>query len=131
MANILIVDTYRTVGLLYREIFEEEGHRVFLAFSGKQAIDWAMQERIDVAVVDERLTDIEAEEVLEKLKHLQPHAQGTVCTVSGFEPLARPDLCDDSFFKTIDYTELQEKIRKLLGRVSPDISIKENGTELR
>ena len=127
MANILIVDTYRTVGLLYREIFEEEGHRVFLAFSGKEAIDWAIQERIDVAVVDERLTDIKAKDLLEKLKHLQPYAQGTVCTVSGFEPLTRPDLCDDSFFKTSDYTELQEKIRKLLGQVSPDMSTKENG----
>ena len=126
MANILIVDTYRTVGLLYQQIFEEEGHRVFLAFSGKEAIDWAMRERIDVAVVDQRLTDIEAEEVLEKLKHLQPHAQGTVCTVAGFEPVPRPDLCDDSFFKTSDYSELQEKIRKLLGQVSPDMSTKEN-----
>jgi DNA-binding NtrC family response regulator len=116
----LIVETYRTVGLLYQEIFEEEGHRVFLAFSGQEAIDWAMQERIDVAVVDQRLTDIDAEEVLEKLKQLQPHAQGTVCTVAGFGPIARPDLCDDSFFKTSDYSELQEKIRKLLGQIASD-----------
>jgi DNA-binding NtrC family response regulator len=129
MANILIVDTYRTVGLLYQEILEEEGHRVLLAFSGKEAIDWAMRERIDVAVVDQRLTDIEADEVLQKLKQLQPQAQGTVCTVAGFGPVPRPDLCDDSFFKTSDYSELQEKIRKLLGQVSPDMSTKENGTE--
>jgi DNA-binding NtrC family response regulator len=121
MATILIVDPYHTVGLLYREIFEEEGHRVFLAFNGKEAIDCAIRERIDVAIVDERLTDIKAETVLEKLKQLQPHAQGTVCTVSESGLPSYEHLCDESFFKTSDYTKLQEKIRKLLGR-EPEIS---------
>ncbi|MFP3869362.1 MAG: response regulator [Syntrophobacteria bacterium] len=128
MANILIVDNYRTIGLLYREVFEEEGHRVFVALSGKEAIDLALHERIDVAVVDANLTDTDADELLEELKRLQPRSQGTVCAVSEFDPAIHSDLCDESFFKSSDFTILQGKIRRLVQGTGGDRSAREKGT---
>ena len=38
MANILIADNYLSIGLLYREILEQDGHKVLVAKSGKAAL---------------------------------------------------------------------------------------------
>lgn len=121
MADILIVDSYRILGTFYQEILREEGHQVFVATNSKEAIDLASEHHIDVVVVEERLPDLQAEKLLHKLKQLQPHIQGTICTVTDFGRKAESDLCDESVMKTSDFSILQKKVKELLQRSSsPD-----------
>jgi DNA-binding response OmpR family regulator len=119
MANILIVESYRSLGSLYREVLEEEGHTVFVTISGKEALEFASGQSIDVAIVEQGLPDLNAEELLDRLRQLQPNLQGTVCTVSDFNVQSKGDLCDENILKTPDFTILQEKVKKLLRKSSP------------
>jgi DNA-binding response OmpR family regulator len=114
MANILIAESYRTLGSLYREVLEEEGHAVFVTISGKEAIKLASRRQVDLAIVEQGLPDLSAEDLLERLKRLQPNMQGTVCTVTDYDAQSRTDLCDENVLKTPDFTLLQEKVRKVL-----------------
>lgn len=114
MANILIVESYRSLGSLYREVLEEEGHGVFVTISGKEAIELASSQHIDLAIVEEGLPDLNAEELLKHLRQLQPNMQGTVCTVTDFDAPSKTDLCDENVLKTPDFTILQDKVKKLL-----------------
>ncbi len=121
MANILIVESYFTLGSLYREVLEEEGHRVYVALKGKEAIDLASQQHIDVAVVEEELPDFNSEELIKNLKQLQPHMQGAICTLTESPSKASKNLCDENIVKTPDFTILQEKIKALLRGSSSSI----------
>ena len=114
MGTILIVESYLNLGSLYREVLEEEGHRVFVAPTGKDAIELASGQQVDVAVVEDALPDFNAEELLHELKRLQPRMQGTVCTKTDFRPQPQTDLCDVSVQKTPDFKILQEKVNTLL-----------------
>ena len=111
MANILIIESYRSLGSLYREVLEEEGHGVFVTTSGKEAIELASSHRIDLAIVEEALPGLNAEELPKQLRQLQPNMQGTVCTVTDFDAPSKTDLCDENVLKTPDFTILQEKVR--------------------
>ncbi|MGD8229633.1 MAG: response regulator [Desulfobacteraceae bacterium] len=118
MANILIVESYRSLGSLYREVLEEEGYTVFVTITGKEALELASAKNIDLAVVEEGLPDLSAEKLLEQLRQLQPNMQGTVCTVTDFNAESKEDLCDENILKTPDFTILQEKVKKLLQKSS-------------
>jgi DNA-binding response OmpR family regulator len=120
MANILIVESYHTLGSLYREVLEEEGHRVFVAIKGREAIELASRQHIDLAIVEEGLLDLSAEDLLEQLKQLQPDMQGTVCNVTDFDTQSQTHLCDENVLKTPDFTLLQEKVRKVLQESSTE-----------
>ncbi len=118
MANILIVERYRSLGTLYREVLEEEGHTVSVTISGKEALELASTEEFDLAIVEEGLPGLDAEKLLEQLRQLQPNMRGTVCTVTDLNGEPKEDLCDENVLKTPDFTVLQEKVKKLLQKSS-------------
>lgn len=120
MANILIVESYRTLGSFYRDVLEEEGHAVFVTASGKEALELASGQHIDLAIVEKRLPDLSAEDLIERLKRLQPNMQGTVCTETDFGAPSQTDPCDENVLKTPDFTLLQEKVRKVLQESSTE-----------
>ena len=114
MANILIVESYSTLGSLYQEVLEEEGHAVFVTTSGHEAMELASRQQVDLTIVEEGLEDFSAQDLLSRLKQLQPTMQGTVCTVTDFKAQFQTDLCDENVLKTPDFTLLLEKVRKVL-----------------
>jgi DNA-binding response OmpR family regulator len=114
MANVLIVESYPPLGLLYCEEFEDEGHRVFLATSGREAEDIASQEPIDVVVIDEHLPDVKAEALIQRLKALLPQMQGPVCSVNELSEKSYGILCQDSYIKTSDVTPLKTAVQRVL-----------------
>ncbi|UCG11190.1 MAG: hypothetical protein JSU72_11580 [Deltaproteobacteria bacterium] len=113
MANILVVEEYRTVGLLYREVFQDDGHKVFLALSGQGALDLAMHERVDVVVVDDILSDFSAEELFEALKRLQHPLKGILSVSADFGPRHEARSWDGIITKTINFTSLQAEVKRL------------------
>lgn len=113
MANILIVDSYFPIGLLYCEVLQEQGHRVFVAMSGEEALRLGLYENIEIAVVDDELPDLEAEELLGKLKQLQPHMLGLLSISSTFGSPGNIRMWDGTFIKTNDFRVLQAEIERL------------------
>jgi DNA-binding response OmpR family regulator len=113
MANILVVDQYLSIGLLYREVLQDEGHRVFVALSGKEALDFALHQRLDMAIVDDTLADFSAEELFEELKRLQYRLKGIVIVSTDFDPEHDARLWDGIFVKTNNFTLLEAEVERL------------------
>jgi DNA-binding response OmpR family regulator len=113
MANILIADSYPAVGVLYREVLEEHGYQVFAASSGREALLVALHKTIDIAVVDDTLPDFSANEILTRLKHLQPHVQFILTVSSTFVAAATGERWDGLIRKSSDYTLLRDEIDRL------------------
>ena len=115
MANILIVDSYHAVNLLYQEVLTEHGHNVFPATSGKEALLVALDRTIDIAVVEDRLPDFSADEVFIRLKLLQPHVRGILSVSSIFGSTPDGERWDGLIGKSSDYTLLRAEVDRLAG----------------
>jgi len=114
MGNILIVEHYRTLGSFYKEILEEDGHTVFLALSGKEAQKLISEQHMDVVIVEDGLPHFNTEELLNEIKHLQPHIEGIICTLTDLFARPQTDLCNENIPKSSNFTILQEEINRLL-----------------
>jgi CheY-like chemotaxis protein len=115
MANILIVDSYAAVSMLYREVLEEHGHQVFTADSGREALLVARNETIDIAVVDDTLPDFSANEILTRLKHLQPGVRSILSVSNIFGPASNGQGWDRVIGKSSDYALLRVEVDRIAG----------------
>jgi hypothetical protein len=113
MANILIVDSYPAVGVLYREVLEEHGYHVFATSSGREALRVARNETIDIVVIDDSLADFSAYEILTRLKHLQPGLRSILSISSIFGPAPNGKGWDTVIGKSSDYTLLRGEVDRL------------------
>jgi CheY-like chemotaxis protein len=113
MANILTVESSLSISWLYREILQQEGHRVFWAMRGKEAVDFAHKEDIDVVIVDEKVPAFEAQELLGELRRLHPRVRAILCTWGDRGPHVDTRLWDEVFLKNDNFTVLQGKVEGL------------------
>jgi len=119
MANILIVDSYSALNSLYSDVLEEYGHCVFPVESGREAVLLALYKTIDIAIVDDNLPDLSADDVLSRLKQLKPHVRGILDTFSIFGAAPDAERWDGLVTKSFDYTPLEAEVDKLAGISSP------------
>ena len=122
MANILIADKYPSIGLLYREVLQEQGHRVLVALSGKEAFRLSLCEPIDIVVLDDGLPDFEAEELLAKLKRYRPGMRGVLSVSKIFGSVTNPGFWDAIFIKTNDFRVLESEVEMLCQESSSTVS---------
>jgi DNA-binding NtrC family response regulator len=85
--NILLVDDNQKFLKSIAERTRLKGFNVFTASSGKQALDIAQKQLLHVAVVDQRMPDMEGLVVITKLKGLIPDIQTILLTGHGDEKL--------------------------------------------
>jgi DNA-binding NtrC family response regulator len=85
--NILLVDDNQKFLKSIAERTRLKGFNVFTASSGKQALEIAQNQSIHVAVVDQRMPDMEGLVVITKLKGLIPDIQTILLTGHGDEKL--------------------------------------------
>jgi DNA-binding NtrC family response regulator len=85
--NILLVDDNQKFLKSIAERTRLKGFNVFTASSGKQAMEIAQKQSIHVAVVDQRMPDMEGLVVITKLKGLIPDIQTILLTGHGDEKL--------------------------------------------
>jgi DNA-binding response OmpR family regulator len=119
MANILTVESSLSISWLYREILQQEGHRVFWAMRGREAVNVAQKEDIDVVIVDERVPAFEAQELLGELRRLHPRLRAILCMWGDRGPHVDTRLWDEVFLKNDNFTVLQGKVEGLC-REYPD-----------
>ncbi len=65
--NIMIVDDNRDMADNLRDIMEEEGHTVFVAFDGKSAIELCRSRPFDLMLLDYKLPDMDGLQLQERL----------------------------------------------------------------
>ena len=85
--NILLADDNQKFLKSVAERTRLKGFHVFTASNGKQALEIAQKESIHVAVVDQRMPDMEGLVVITKLKELSPDIQTILLTGHGDEKL--------------------------------------------
>jgi DNA-binding NtrC family response regulator len=85
--NILLVDDNQKFLKSIAERTKLKGFNVFTASSGQQALDIAQKQPIHVAVVDQRMPDMEGLVVITKLKALAPDIKTILLTGHGDEKL--------------------------------------------
>jgi DNA-binding NtrC family response regulator len=85
--NILLVDDNEKFLKSIAERTKLKGFNVFTASNGQQAIDIAQKQPIHVAVVDQRMPDMEGLVVITKLKELAPDIKTILLTGHGDEKL--------------------------------------------
>ncbi len=121
MANILVLGGFLTTALLYREVLQDECHRVFLAMNGEEGLEFAQRERIDVVIVDGNLIDFEVSEFYRRLKLLQPHARGVLGVDNNHGLSIDRHLWDGFYLKTHNYKLLQSEVERLSQKSSTSV----------
>lgn len=66
--NIMAVDDEETILKLYQKILSEEGHKVVLAASGKEAMDILEHKTFDLIFLDLKLPDMDGIEILKRIR---------------------------------------------------------------
>ena len=85
--NILLVDDNQKFLKSIAERTKLKGFNVFTAANGQQALDIAHQQLIHVAVVDQRMPDMDGLVVITKLKEITPEIKTILLTGHGNEKL--------------------------------------------
>src|SRR5215510_3105229 len=83
--NILVVDDDADTRANLRDVLELDGHRVDTAGGVAETLSRQNWDDLSVVILDRRLPDGTAEELLPKLKHLAP--QAAVIVVTGYADL--------------------------------------------
>jgi len=101
--NILLVDDNEKFLKSVAERTKLKGFNVFTAASGKQALEIARKQSIHVAVVDQRMPDMEGLVVITQLKGITPDIQTILLTGHGDEKLKEAsEALNSSYFDKQD-----------------------------
>jgi ActR/RegA family two-component response regulator len=85
--NILLVDDNKKFLDSVAERAKIKGFNVFKALRGREALEIAENENIHVAVVDQKMPDLEGLEVIAKLREISPDAKTILLTGHGDQKL--------------------------------------------
>lgn len=118
--NILIVDDESLQRGLLAGFLSKQGFTVLEAASGGQAIDQFQRHTIDLVLLDQRMPDVQGDEVLARLKAISPLVRVMMITAYGAVETAVRVMqlgADDFLEKPIDLEALLGKIRALEERL--------------
>ena len=78
--KILVVDDEAFIADVSRMALGKAGHRVFCAYNGEQAVEMAMKNHFDLAIVDAMLPGMTGIETFEAIRHITPSIPGILVT---------------------------------------------------
>ena len=117
MAKILVLDDVSDAAHLIRRILEETGHTVYPFTEEGEALSFAAEHPVDLAILDIKLKKMSGVEVLAELKRLAPAIRAiiltgypTIETAQASLQLGAAEYC----VKPIDNEELARKVNRLL-----------------
>lgn len=122
-ATVLVVDDEEGLADLYA-IWLRDRHTVEVAYDGQEALD-ALDETVDVVLLDRQMPGISGDAVLERVRDRNPDCR--VAMVTAVEPeLDIVDLgFDDYLRKPVDRETLRATVARLLRRSAYDDAIRE------
>ena len=118
--NILLVDDNKKFLDPLAERARMKGFNVFTTHNGKQALEVAKKQHIHVAVVDQRMPDMEGLVVITKLKELSPDIKTILLTGHGNEKLKEAtEALNSTYFDKADMSRFWAFLSNLpLGNIN-------------
>ncbi len=117
MAKILVLDDVIEAGILIKKILEKKGHTVYVFDEEEDALKYAKEYPVDLAILDIKLKKLTGIEVLAELKKIKKDMKAimltgypTIETVRQAVTIGASEYC----IKPIDKEELEEKVEKVL-----------------
>jgi DNA-binding NtrC family response regulator len=117
MAIILAIDDMEDAANLIRRILKRLGHEVSAFSDEEEAIKFAADHTIDLAILDIKLKKMNGVEVLAELKQINPQMKAIMLTGYPTMETAKASLklgVSDYCVKPIDNDELEAKVTKAL-----------------
>ncbi len=113
MSKILLVDDEPIQRQILKDFLEEQGFQVLEAENGKKALSMFEQEFIPLVLLDHRMPDMNGDEVLERLKQINPLVKVIMITAYGAVDTAVKVMK----LGAVDFLEKPVDLKKLLGKV--------------
>jgi len=117
MAKILVLDDVSDAVNLVRRILEETGHTVFPFTEEEEALSFAAENPVDLAILDVNLKNMNGVEVLAELKRIAPATRAIILTGYPTIETAQASLrlgAAEYCVKPIDNEDLEKKVTRLL-----------------
>lgn len=110
--TVLIVEDSDETSFLLRTVLTRKGYRVLEAWDGKQAIEVAESEELDLILLDLELPRLNGLGVIHKLRHNLRLENVPIVIITGQDPdkyrnNAIAEGCDDFLLKPIDFDRLE------------------------
>lgn len=113
--NILLVDDDERFLASLAERAKLKGYQTFTAPSGQRAIEVAKQHKIHVAVVDQKMPDMDGLVTITRLKEIHPDIKTILLTAYGDEKLKEAtEALSSSYFDKEDMGRFWGFVRKVL-----------------
>ena len=117
MSNIMVLDDVEDAGAMIKRILERKGHVVSVFTEEQEALDYAQNQEMDIAILDIKLKKMNGVEVLKHIKQARPDID--VLMLTGYPTLetakeAMGSGAKEYLVKPIDKNELEEKIQSIL-----------------
>ncbi|MFP4036278.1 MAG: response regulator [Desulfobacteraceae bacterium] len=117
MSQIMVLDDVEDAGAMIKRILERKGRSVTVFTEEHQALEYAQQQRVDLAILDIKLKKISGVEVLRRIKEERPDIE--VVMLTGYPTLetAKEAMgygAREYLVKPIDKKELEDKIAGIL-----------------
>lgn len=116
MMNILIVDDEEVQRTLLQGFFKKLDYRVYTASSGTEALDIFKRRPINLVLLDHRMDDMNGDELLARIKSVDPLVRAIMITAYGAVDTAVKVMqlgADDFFQKPVDLEILLTKVREI------------------
>lgn len=121
MAHILVVDDEAQIRAMLKQTLEKEGHEVFTAANGVEALKLTQENTIDLVITDIIMPEKEGIETILELKRTFPTIQ--IIAISGggrIDPMTHLKMAKNLgaryvFKKPVKRDELLSAVRDLLG----------------
>lgn len=117
MAEILALDDVQDATVLIGNILSKKGHSVHSFTEEEEAIAYAKENKVDLAILDIKLKKMSGVQVLEILKKAQPSMKAIMLTGYPTIETAHEAIklgADHYCVKPIDRDELEEKVEQVL-----------------
>lgn len=115
--TVLVADDEVTIRETLREVLAEQGYEVFTAADGCEAIQILTDSKVDVALVDIRMPEMDGLEVLAKSRKIKPETQIIIITAFGTVENAVEAIklgASDYVTKPLIFDDIIIKIERLL-----------------
>jgi DNA-binding NtrC family response regulator len=119
MATILVLDDVLDAANLIKRILKKKDHEVFTFTEEEDALAFAREHTIDLAILDIKLKKMSGVEVLEELKKIDRHIRGIMLTGYPTLETAQESMklgASEYCVKPIDKDELEEKVASVLAQ---------------
>jgi len=116
MKKVLVVDDDQNIQKLYKLELEEEGYKVYQAYSGTEGIELFNEVNPDIVTLDILMPDIDGIQVLRIMKEKNPNVPVIMSTAYDYRDDFAVWASEAYIVKSSDLEELKATIKKLISK---------------